>query len=310
MWYGRSRSRNSSRYANMYPEYVPVAERKARAAKQVEKLAKKKGSPLKPVVLEGRKIAQTFWGKAWCDNIESYQDFAYRLERGRSYVRNGSVIDLDIQKGKITALVAGSGNSPYEINIDIAPLEKRRWEALKKVCTNKIDSLLSLAQGKLPETVLQKFCDKVEGLFPAPKEMKMKCNCPDIAGLCKHLAAVLYGVGARLDQEPKLFFLLRGVQEAELIGGQAVNVLTAATETKTAIASGDLADVFGVEFDTEIEAMPKQVKKVKIDKATAAKVKVRTKKKAAPVQKVVKAKKDNPAKKGKTPSKAKLPTKK
>ena len=115
MWYGRSRSRNNSRYGSMYPEYVPVAERKARAAKQAAKLAKKKGAPLKPVVLEGRKIAQTYWGKAWCDNIESYQDFAYRLERGRTYVRNGSVIDLDIQKGKITALVAGSGATSWSV---------------------------------------------------------------------------------------------------------------------------------------------------------------------------------------------------
>jgi len=259
MWYGRSRSRYNSRYGSLYPEYVPVAERKARAAKQAAKLAKKKGAPLQPVVLEGRKIAKTFWGKAWCDNIESYRDFAYRLERGRTYVRNGSVIDLDIQKGRITALVAGSDSSPYEIKIDIAPLEKQRWEALKKACTDKIDSLLSLAQGKLPDTVLQRFCDKTEGLFPSPKEMKMKCNCPDIAGLCKHLAAVLYGVGARLDQDPKLFFLLRGVQEAELIGGQALDALTGGAEGTLAV--GDLADVFGVEFDTALEPTPKAASK-------------------------------------------------
>ena len=280
MWYGRGRSRNSSRYVSMYPEYVPVAERKARAAKQVEKLSKKRGAPLKPIKLEGRTIAKTFWGKAWCDNIESYQDFSYRLDRGRSYVRNGSVIDLDIQKGQIVALVAGSGSSPYEIHIEIAPLEKKRWNELKKACTNKIDSLLSLAQGKLPETVLHRFCAPKEGIFPTPKEIKLKCNCPDIAGLCKHLAAVLYGVGARLDQDPKLFFLLRGVKEAELIGGQAIDVLTEGVET--AIAAGDLADVFGVEFDTEAEAKPKPVQKVKKAKGAAVKDKVSAKKKETP----------------------------
>lgn len=270
MWYGRGRSRNSSRYASMYPEYVPVAERKARAAKQVEKLAKKRGAPLSPIELEGRTIAKTFWGKAWCDNVESYQDFAYRLDRGRSYVRSGAVIDLQIQRGKVSALVTGSGRSPYEISIEIAPLEKKRWEAIKKACTNKIDSLLSLAQGKLPETVLHRFCDKQEGLFPTPKEINLKCNCPDIAGLCKHLAAVLYGIGARLDQDPKLFFLLRGVKETELIGGQAIDVLTAGVETT--IADGDLADVFGVEFDTEIEVKPKPAKGVKKDKTIIKKV--------------------------------------
>lgn len=294
MWYGRSRSRNNSRYGSFYPEYVPVAERKARAAKQAAKLAKKKGAPLQPVVLQGRKIAQTFWGKAWCDNIESYRDFAYRLERGRTYVRNGSVLDLDIQKGQITALVAGSGPAPYEIKIDIAPLEKKRWEALKKACTHKIDSLLSLAQGKLPEGVLQRFCDKAEGLFPAPKEMKMNCDCPDIAGLCKHLAAVLYGVGARLDQEPKLFFLLRGVQEAELIGGQALDALTEGVEST--LATGDLAEVFGIEFDTELEPTPKvNTKPAKPKKVKAAPVKKPKKSPKKPVKKALSVRKPKKA---------------
>src|SRR6516165_2714205 len=87
--------------------YVPVAQRRAQAAREVAK-RQKKGQTVSPVVIEGRAIATTFWGKAWCDNLESYSDFANRLPRGRTYVRNGSVIDLQITPGQIKALVSGS----------------------------------------------------------------------------------------------------------------------------------------------------------------------------------------------------------
>src|SRR5665213_273756 len=88
--------------------YVPVAERRAKAARELAKLAKKHGQASSPVRLDGRKIASTFWGKAWCDNLEAYSDYANRLPRGRTYLRNGSVIDLRIEPGKVQALVCGS----------------------------------------------------------------------------------------------------------------------------------------------------------------------------------------------------------
>lgn len=89
----------------------------------------KKGADLSPVALEGRTIAKTFWGKAWCENIESYRDYAYRLERGRSYVRSGAVIDLKISEGAISALVIGSGSNPYKISIRIDKMKKAAWDA-------------------------------------------------------------------------------------------------------------------------------------------------------------------------------------
>src|SRR4051794_16812939 len=97
--------------------YVPVAKRRAQAAREVQK-RQKKGQTITPVVIEGRTIAKTFWGKAWCDNLESYSDYENRLPRGRTYVRNGSVVDLQIKQGKITALVSGSEMYEVAINID------------------------------------------------------------------------------------------------------------------------------------------------------------------------------------------------
>src|SRR5512135_3060099 len=109
--------------------YVPVAKRRARAAREMSKLAKKTGLAASPVELNGRKIASTFWGKAWCDNLEAYSDFANRLPRGRTYVRNGSVVDLQIEKGTVTAMVAGS--ELYEIKIQIKPPAPKTWKTIQ-----------------------------------------------------------------------------------------------------------------------------------------------------------------------------------
>ena len=242
-------------YDDYYPRYVPAAERKQAAQAKLKKLMAK-GEKLSPVVIEGRAIAKTFWGKAWCDNVESYHDYESRLPRGRSYVRQGAVIDLQIEKGRITAKVQGS--ELYEINISIKELPGEKWERIKKSCAGKIASLIDLIQGKLSPEIIALLCRKDEGLFPSPKEIKLICNCPDWADLCKHLAAVLYGVGARLDAQPELFFLLRGVDQNELFSADFANDL-ADSGTASAISGGDLGSIFGIELDnldTDIAGMP------------------------------------------------------
>ncbi len=282
-----------------FPQYVSVGERKAKAAATAAKLAKKGGAALSPIVLEGRAIAKTFWGKAWCDNIESYQDYANRLPRGRSYVRSGSVIDLQITKGKVTALVCGSSPTPYQITISITPLKRPRWEALKQRCLGKIDSLVSLIQGKLSKETLELLCDRKDGIFPAPSEIKMSCSCPDWADLCKHLAAVLYGIGARLDTDPALFFVLRGVDQNELISADAVDALTEGVASE--IDESQLADVFGVDFDTDAtlavaESTPPPAPKKTARKKTAPKPASKTAKSAKSAKSVKPTKTAKPTK--------------
>ena len=237
--------------------YVPVAQRRANAAREMAKLAKKTGQAATPVVLDSRKIATTFWGKAWCDNLEAYSDFANRLPRGRTYVRNGSVVDLQISPGKVCARVSGS--ELYQIEIKINPLPARLWKAIQTECAGKIDSLIELLQGKLSSAVMQMVTRREGGLFPTPKEIDLDCSCPDWADLCKHVAASLYGVGARLDQKPELLFLLRGVNPADLISqaSAAEAVRQTAATRGPALTDNELTEVFGIELaEAQVPAPP------------------------------------------------------
>lgn len=229
-----------------YRPYVSAAERRAKASKHAKKLAKK-GEKLSPVTIDGRLIARSFWGKAWCDHLESLGDYQNRLPRGRTYVRNGSVLDLQITSGKITTRVMGS--TLYHGTITVAPLKAAQWKAIKKACAGKIDSLVGLLQGRLSEPVMRIITDRESGLFPKPTEIKLECSCPDWAGLCKHLAAVLYGVGARLDQQPELLFVLRGVDHLDLIDAAAeASALAPQGNNAPSLDSDQLSDVFGIEI--------------------------------------------------------------
>ncbi len=231
-----------------YRPYVSVAQRRAQAQREMEK-RRKRGHAVSPIAIAGRIIARTFWGKAWCDNLESYSDYANRLPRGRTYVRNGSVVHLEIQPGKITALVSGS--ELYTVEITITALSGSHWKSLKTECSGRIGSLVELLQGRLSKSVMDLVTQHNKGLFPKPAEIQMKCSCPDWAGMCKHVAAVMYGIGARLDEKPELLFVLRKVDHMELIEA-AVDSAPAAkagkSQGKKTIATSDLADVFGIEM--------------------------------------------------------------
>ena len=228
--------------------YVPVAKRRRQAAREMEKL-KKKGRAISPVVIEGRTIARNFWGKAWCENLERYSDYANRLPRGRTYVRNGSVVDLQIERGQVRAMVSGS--DIYTVKIDIGTVSQARWKAICKDCLGSVGSLVELLQGKLSKNVMERVCREGDGLFPSPREIKMTCSCPDWADMCKHVAAVLYGAGARLDIAPDLLFTLRGVDRSELIVGAGADLPMTRTgvATERILAEDDVAALFGVEME-------------------------------------------------------------
>jgi len=214
------------------------------------KLLKKSRRPAEPVTIAGRKrqLATTFWGKAWCDNLERYADFANRLPRGRAYLRNGSVLDLTIAEGRIEAYVAGS--ELYRVTIGIAPLAKTRWRQVVSRCTGRIGSLVGLLRGELSDEVLAVLTHAQDGLFPEPREMTLDCSCPDQADLCKHVAAVLYGVGIRLDAKPELFFVLRRADQAELLSSATASALSHGRPAAgKRIADDRLSAVFGIELE-------------------------------------------------------------
>lgn len=235
--------------------YVPVAERQRQAKKRLAAL-RAQGRRVEPIEIEGRAIARSFWGSSWCENLERYSDYASRLPRGRSYVRNGLVIDLKIARSEVTASVSGS--ELYEVRITIAPVAAAHWQSICRDCAGTIDSLIELLQGRLAKGVMDRVCRKGDGLFPAPGEIKLSCSCPDWADMCKHVAAVLYGVGARLDQNPQLLFVLRGVDESELLAraGEDLSLTKAEPTRAKVLDDSDVAALFGLEMAEADGAAP------------------------------------------------------
>jgi uncharacterized Zn finger protein len=259
--------------------YVSAAQRRGKALQEMARL-QKKGHPVSPVRVEGRTIVKTFWGKAWCENLERYSDYANRLPRGRTYVRNGSVLDLQISSGEINALVSGS--QIYKVAVKIAPVGTARWKSICTDCAGAIDSLIELLQGRLSKSVMERVCRQKTGLFPSPNEIQLSCSCPDWADMCKHVAAVLYGIGARLDQQPDLLFRLHNLDEKELIAGAGkdlpqANKAPAATKV---LRGEDLSALFGLDMAQSASAVaempgdaqkkPKRTKSVIPKKAPAA----------------------------------------
>ncbi len=259
-------------YYDSWPKYVPVAVRRANAEKEVKKRLNN-GQKANPIVIEGRKIARTFWGEAWCNNLELYSDYANRLPRGRTYVRNGSVVDLQITQGRVKALVSGS--ELYEIDIVIEPMVSTKWKTLVETCTGQIESLIELLQGKFSKSVMGIITQPTHGLFPHPQEIKLTCSCPDWADMCKHVAATLYGVGALLDKQPELLFTLRQVDHLDLIGSMGdANALLNNENKANQVADDDLSAIFGIELDSAVELIEKKLKpkpKVTIKKEVASK---------------------------------------
>lgn len=238
-----------------FPKYVSVAEKKAKAAKKLKELSKKRPD-MKPVALKGSALAHTWWGKAWNRNLEQYADYSNRIGRGRSYVRHGAVLDLQIEQGEVIALVQGSGRNPYSVSVKIQTLKKETWQRMKTACEGTLESFQELLAGNFPKALGEIFICKDSGMFPAPLEIKFDCSCPDWADMCKHVAAVLYGVGVRLDEDPKLFFRLRdaGIDELikQAVAGKVEKLLEkAGRKSGRIIEDKDIASVFGIDMEEQ-----------------------------------------------------------
>ena len=276
-----------SYWGGYYPRYVSVAEKKAKAAKKLKQL-KKKNPGIKPVIIEGSAIALSWWGKSWNQNLERYADYSNRIGRGRSYVRHGAVLDLQIDSGKVESLVQGSRSKPYSVSVKIKAISENIWQEIKASCGGNLDSLQELLAGKFPKTLGEIFMAQGNGLFPSPKEIEFSCSCPDWAYMCKHVAATLYGIGARLDEDPGLFFKLRKARVKDLVT-EAVEDKTlkllekAKKKTGRVIAESDLADVFvGIDMEDPVVPSKKSAKAAKKSQAVPRKKsKVKSKTKSA-----------------------------
>lgn len=246
-------------YWNSYPKYVSVSEKRVKAEKKIKQLMKK-NSQIKPVRIYGKTLAATWWGKSWNKNLERYADYSNRIGRGRSYVRHGAVLDLQIEPGKVIALVQGSSSKPYCVTVKIKAISTKSWKEIKKVCKGKINSLKKLLIGQFPKALEEIFTEKGKGLFPTPDEIDFSCSCPDWAYMCKHVAATLYGIGARLDTDTDLLFSLRNVKIKELIStavkGTTKDLLKKADKKSARILDdSDLSDVFGIDMFSDDDAL-------------------------------------------------------
>lgn len=201
-------------------------------------------SPVEPV--KGHRIATTFWGQAWCRNLTRYSDYENRMPRGRSYVRHGSVVHLEVEPGEIHALVSGS--DLYRVTIRIEPLARKQWDAILGQCAGEIEDLVHLLRGEPPKRVMEIVTRPGDGLFPTPKEIELDCSCPDWADMCKHAAAVLYGVGVRLDHDPEQLFRLRSVDPNDLVSAVPD---AAESDEDDALAGEDLSALFGIRLEGE-----------------------------------------------------------
>ena len=241
----------SSKYWTDIPQYSqPNASELRQKSAASRKKEKAKGKILEPVTAKGRMIVNEWWGKAWCDNLERYADYESRLDRGKRYIRTGAVIDLKIQKGKILARVQGTRKTPYKVEIRISPLSEEKCQAIIQRCGRKLENLEALLAGDFPEEMKELFQSK-EGLFPSPNEISFSCSCPDWALLCKHVAAALYGVGVRLDENPLLFFELRGIEVGRFIDVTLANrveamLANAGNKTGRMLDEGELGGLYGV----------------------------------------------------------------
>ena len=227
-----------------FPPHVPVGARRARVARVSDEL-RRNGVDVQPVHIEGRSIARSFWGRRWCHHLESCSDFENRLPRGRAYVRNGSVCHLDVHAGGVDAMVVGS--DLYHVVVRIRKLGAGRLEGHPGRVRGPGRIRPRAAPGTAcPIHVLRVVTDPARGLFPKPGEITLTCDCPDWAVMCKHAAAVLYGVGSRLDNRPELLFRLRDVDAEDLVVGDMALPDASAGDD---VLAGDLADIFGIDLD-------------------------------------------------------------
>jgi|SRR5262252_800646 len=226
-------------YDDEFPVYISTAERRRKAEREASKL---KGAS--PVVISGTRIVETFWGKSWCQNLERYSDYANRLPRGRTYVRSGCVVDLQISSGVVKARVSGS--RLYDVEVKVSPIPDQRWKAVCVDCAGAIESLVELLEGRFSKLTMERLCRQQTGLFPTPSELKFDCSCPDSARMCKHIAAVLYGIGARLDEKPELLFTLRKVDQQGLITNASQRMTKA--KTNKVLENQNLSELFDIEI--------------------------------------------------------------
>jgi len=162
-------------------------------------------------------FANRWWAKRWIGTLERF-NIGARLGRGRSYARQGQVLDIEIASGEVKARVQGSEREPYRVSIKLKPLSAADWQKLTEAMTEEARFSAKLLAGEMPEDIEQVFAAEGLSLFPRTHgDLATDCSCPDYSNPCKHIAAVYYLLGEAFDNDPFLMFRLRGMERDALL---------------------------------------------------------------------------------------------
>ena len=162
-------------------------------------------------------FGESWWAKRWIRVLEDF-DIGARLSRGRSYARNGQVLSIAIEKGRVTAKVQGSRPKPYDIAIEVKTLADAEWARVIDALGRQAIFAAKLMAGEMPQDIEPLFTEVGLSLFPAALEdLKTGCSCPDWSNPCKHIAAAYYLLGEEFDRDPFLIFALRGMSREALL---------------------------------------------------------------------------------------------
>lgn len=198
------------------------------------------GTELHPVGASSRKLAEHFWGSAWMRHLALCEAGGLCLSPGRTLLRHGCVLDLEIAPCSIRALV--SAQELYEVALTLEPLDEEKRLALRTACAGNVGSLVALLEGQANDDLLHTLCDPENGLLPAPEDWHMSCTCPDWAEPCPHAAAAIYAAGVLIDRDPSLLFVLRALDPSALIAPPAV-------DTDAFLDPADLGQTFGIDIE-------------------------------------------------------------
>ena len=189
--------------------HLSAAARKALAEQERKRVLAENPDFIPLRVTHTQKLARSFWGQAWNRNLDTYQDYDTRFDRGRRHLRAGAVVNLQLIGPQVEAHVWD--HRLYPVSATFAPLDTEKWAAFRKDSAGEFDSLVALLQGKVSDTLLARIIDPQKGLFPERQALTYRCTCLDDAPLCEHIAAVLYGIGVCFDENAELFFSLRAI---------------------------------------------------------------------------------------------------
>lgn len=167
----------------------------------------------------------TAWGQRFLQALEQGLE-PKRLARGRQYSASHRVPDWAWTGGHLRFSGKNRGTAYYGMNepirfeghIEISPLPGCLWQAVIPELGNQAGFIARLLLNEIPDSLESHLQARGHSLIPGRygEDLQATCSCPETESPCRHVAAVLVALAARIDQTPLLLFELRGLNRATL----------------------------------------------------------------------------------------------